>query len=427
MKNIWMIISLLLLGACSNDDDYLDVSVPENCITFKEIRGGAIMRYHFPGPTDVYSVCARYHDAQGNEMMVQSSVMLDSLCLTGFNEARENVPVAITFFDKNNLESKPMYKTFNTLSSSPYAFLDSVQVNEGWNGVTLDYSFTGEETGLLNVFYIGKNPYTGKTDTLYVDNFNIKNGKNSVFFGINFNQEENTVVLRTEDFRGYNARTRVWEGVRAYPTQQLLPSEFTLKDPDGWSLEDDTKKYGLKYLTDGDTKGFQRFDAKKNVECYTYVTRVGGADGSYLVVDMQQPRVPASVRLFAMFDLSRAGIYFYNPEFYQNYNDRLPSSIKLYASNDEENWEEVGSYYQNPDQTPSGPGWGYTYVGPIQTREQMEAVDPLYCDVVCKLGEKAYRYLKVECNDVFNTNPGMFGNVGRYVSYHELEVYVKKD
>ncbi|MGG6549049.1 UNVERIFIED_CONTAM: hypothetical protein NY100_26910, partial [Prevotella sp. 15_C9] len=72
MKNIWMIISLLLFAACSNDEDYLEVAVPEDCISFEEIQGGAIMRYHFSGPTDVYAVCARYNDAQGREVMLQS-------------------------------------------------------------------------------------------------------------------------------------------------------------------------------------------------------------------------------------------------------------------------------------------------------------------------------------------------------------------
>lgn len=426
MKNIWMIISLLLFAACSNDEDYLEVAVPEDCISFEEIQGGAIMRYHFSAPTDVYAVCARYNDAQGREVMLQSSVMLDSICLVGFNEARQNVPIAITFLDKNNLESKPMYRTFNTLASSPYAFLDSVQVNAGWNGITLDYRFTGEETGLVNVFYVGKNPYTGKMDTLYVDNLNIENGENSIFLGINFDQEENSVVLKTEDFRGYNVRTKVWNGIKSYPTQQLATSDFVLKDPDKWSLEDDTKKYGIKYLTDGDTKGFLRFENKKSAEFYTYITRAGGADGSYLIIDMQQPRVPASVRLFAMFNLTSAGLSFRN-EFYSGYDDWLPSSITLYGSNDEKNWVKLGSYYQNPTQQPASAGWGYTYVGPVKTREQMEMIDPLFCDVVCSLGETAYRYLKVECNDVFNIYPGVYGNNSRYASYHELEVYVKKN
>ena len=56
----------------------------------------------------------------------------------------------------------------------------------------------------------------------------------------------------------------------------------------------------------------------------------------------------------------------------------------------------------------------------------MDAIDPRYCEVVFKLSEDTYRFLKVQVDDVFNTNP-IFSNMNENVSYHELEVYVKKE
>lgn len=149
--------------------------------------------------------------------------------------------------------------------------------------------------------------------------------------------------------------------------------------------------------------------------------------GSYVLVDMKQSRVAASVRLYLFFNMNDAGIYTYGP-FNQNYNDRLPCDIKIYASNDandDAGWVLLGNYYTNPNE-PAANGWGNSYVGPLKTKEQMDAIDPRYCEVVFKLSEDTYRFLKVQVDDVFNTNP-IFSNMNENVSYHELEVYVKKE
>ena len=390
------------------------------------VNGGAMMRYNLTEPSDIYLVRARYTDAQGQEMMVSASVYQDTLELMGFNEARQNVPVEVTFLDKNNVESAPMRMTFNTLSSVPYMFLDSVRIDAGWNGVTLSYDFnpSSEATGLVNVFYVGTNAYTQEEDTLYVSNFMIEKGSNEVFIPINFDYEENSVVVRAEDYRGYNARTRVWEGVRSYASEQLPTSEFVLEDPDGWSWELEEYKLGLQYLTDGDKNGKVVLEYSGSGDVgYTYYTRAGGRDGSYVLIDMQEERVPASVKIYGMYKLQNK----YLPMLmYYNYIDCLPCSLTLYASNDKEEWVQMGSYWQSPTVTPTS-GWGWYFIGFINTVEQLESVDPMCCEIVCRLQDTPYRYLKLEVNDTFNTNPGMFGNESGFVTYHELEVYVEKN
>lgn len=79
---------MFVLGACSDDEKFLDVSVSESAITFEAVNGGAVMRYDIPASTNIYIVQARYTDAQGQEIKVSSSVFLDSLELMGFNEER---------------------------------------------------------------------------------------------------------------------------------------------------------------------------------------------------------------------------------------------------------------------------------------------------------------------------------------------------
>ena len=158
MKNSILILLLIFgLFACEDDETRLDVSIPEDSIWFTPVNGGAVMHYNIPGPTDIYAVRARYTDAQGKMIEVSSSVFVDTLSLLGFNEARENVPVEIVFTNKNNVESEPIHRTFSTLVSGPYAFLDNVEIEEAWNGVYVRSNYTGEGTGLVNVYYVGLN------------------------------------------------------------------------------------------------------------------------------------------------------------------------------------------------------------------------------------------------------------------------------
>lgn len=57
----------------------------------------------------------------------------------------------------------------------------------------------------------------------------------------------------------------------------------------------------------------------------------------------------------------------------------------------------------------------------------MDLVDPRYCEIVFKLGEDAYRFLKVQVDGTFSKNSGLWANTKENISYHELEVYVKKE
>ena len=119
-----------------------------------------------------------------------------------------------------------MYRTFSTLVSGPYAFIDNVTLEEAWNGVYLRSDYPGEVSGLVNVYYVGKNAYTQKMDTLFADHMTIKSGANEQFFGINFDNDENIVIVEAEDYRGYIANRRIWKGIKSYASEQLPVSEF---------------------------------------------------------------------------------------------------------------------------------------------------------------------------------------------------------
>ena len=91
-----------------------------------------------------------------------------------------------------------------------------------------------------------------------------------------------------------------------------------------------------------------------------------------------------------------------------------------------EDWVELADFYQNPD----GNGSYWPQHNFLSTRSAADYANltPYYADVTCDVVETEYKYLRVQSLDHFYTLPGYQGeNKSHYISYHELEVYVKRD
>ena len=172
-KVLFAITVLCGLWACKDDKVVFDAPVPGDAIAFEPASGGAIMRYTLPQNTDICGICAHYVDEQGEEVTIVGTAFADSVLLTGFHAPQEHVPVSITVLDNNNVESASIERTFSTLASAPYAFMDSIQVISTWGGVRIEASYTGTASGIVDVYRVGTNPFTKEIDTLYVTNFSI--------------------------------------------------------------------------------------------------------------------------------------------------------------------------------------------------------------------------------------------------------------
>lgn len=431
IRKVCFAISVLCcLWACKDDEVSFDVPVPEEGITFEPMPGGAIMRYTLPQNTDISAICVRYVDEQGRENIVKGSIYADSITLTGFHAPHEEVRAQITVTDNNDVESAPIERTFSTLVSAPYAFMDSVQVLSSWNGVLLEYSYTGVPSGIVDVYRVGQNPFTKEIDTLFVSYFTIAAGEVSTFMEIPTDStqgDETTIVLRSEDGNGNFVRSAIFPGLTQFATVQYPSDQLTVSDPGGFSHEDESLSIGIQYLLDGDTKGKITMYQEFMREYFTYVTEANG-NGSYVQLELDEPQVIASVRVYAALRNSRK-MWNLVPYFNLNYEDRLPNHIRIVASNDPslplEEWDEIGNFFQQKNG--NGDCWMLQGAFIASTPEEYDSMDPRFAEVVCEVSDTEYKYVRVVSEDHFRTNTYVGDNLADYISYHELEVYVKAE
>ena len=90
----------------------------------------------------------------------------------------------------------------------------------------------------------------------------IEKGEHTRTINIDQQLDECTVVIRSEDFRGYIARQEIFPNVKSYPTQKLENPEII--PASGFSYESSAagEMTGVRYLTDGDCKGMLEFKNK---------------------------------------------------------------------------------------------------------------------------------------------------------------------
>lgn len=433
MKYIGMLACLFwVLAACKDDDVFFDASVPAESLRFEAIGGGAVMHYTLPDDTDICAICARYVNERGEDVTILGTPFVDSIVLTGFNAPRMNVPVSITVTDNNNIESVPVERTFNTLASAPYAFIDSVMVSSSWGGFNIESSFTGTASGRVDVYRVGKNPFTKEIDTLYIRNFAIQSGDVRNFFSVDGDEEETTIVLRTEDGNGNFVRSAVFAGLQKYNMEQYPRENMVLSDPGNSSYEFDgepspannyTTGFGIKYLNDGDKTGVSVVASNNDENYFTYMT-VEDPIEPYVQVELSEPHVIAVVRLYTKIRNLAFFDYFNGYDF-----DYLPCHIKVVASNDPslpmEEWDVLAELEQ-PRGIRDG-SWGDHPSVSITEPSGYDNIDPVYAELACDMVETEYRYLRVITLDHFQTSTSIYGNVGNRISYHELEVYVQKD
>ena len=436
-KFLWII--LLILGAlqsCSEDNAAVfEVVMPHEGLSFNAVAGGAVMHYRLPEGKDVMSIRVRYRDALGQDMIRTGSYACDSLLLPGFNEARQGVSAKVTLCDRNNMESNPIEVTFDTKDSGPVAFFESVEVKPNWNGFMITYNAPEQANGMAHVFYTGKNPLSGEPDTLLISSFPITEGADTLLYTLKQEKPTNNIVIRTEDFRGYMVKQQVWEDVEMYTSVKYDPSGIVFEDINNLSNERSDYGLGHQYLFDGDLKGETCFNAPYT-EIKTYFAGPGAVGEPLFILDLQQEKMIASVRVYAMLRFTRNW-----PDYNSTPYGRLfaygryfgvfyPCSITVEASNDKKIWEKIGTYEEA--QAFSKSSWAYhTVQASLRTEEALAAADPVYISVDVPASENTYRYLRLTVNELLDLHPytsyADHYNPSRYVMMHELEVYVNKE
>lgn len=456
------IVSSLYLGSCVDDDKAnFDTPINEEMFSIKAIEGGAILQYKL-SDARVNKVKAEYIDEFGESIYKTGDYSVDTLLLDGFNSVHSNVPVRISFIDRNENESDVKTLTFNTLASNLHAFFDNVEVTSYWQGFQVNYDLKGLVNGSATVFFVGENPNTHAVDTLTLENFQLESGKHIRPYTLDASQRQSsyTVVITTEDSKQRIAKRKVWTDIVGFEREILPNSDFELLDPFNKSKETpytstDWKHpgaFGKKYLFDGDTKGTQAATHYTRGNATPPFTFYAGPNALhtttndvYFVLDIKQPAMLGEMRFYAKYGDN----YATNQDFGTSsgsYYVKLPCAIKVYAwtaaepydSNidqatiPDENWILMGSYAQDPS-VETTDRWYCNkekkQIVTVTTLVELNALEPLYVSVPFEFDTKKYRYYKIEFETTYKDlwSPTYINNYDNMVTCHEIEVYAKKE
>ncbi len=450
-KIIYFLLLLVSLSACKEEENTFQPNIGSEAFSFNAINGGAIMHYQLPDDKEIMGLNIRYKDFQGKEILRATSALCDSMELMGFNKAQENIPAEIRLVKRNGEESEPIAVSFSTKDSAPYAFFDHVKVLSGWNGFSVLTDNPSKAKGMAHVFYLGKNPSTGEADTILINSFNITAGKDTLNFALQQKSDVNTIIIRTEDYRGYMVREESYPDIASYNTQKLDPSEFDFYCEK--SIENEDEMIGQQYLFDGDEKGLNYFTDRDDSK-YRMFMAGPEATETPMYIDLRKNRLTAQIRFYAMAKLFR---YLGEEGEFERlflegfYIDKLPCKVDVYAAKDDhgaadwehKDWEKVSSFSQDPDIDHSS-RWcdgcfndDYSSASTCYTKSDLEKADSIFLPLnfLCEGQGDGYRYIKIVVNDVYNLNEIETGdgfgkkiyNTAKYFALQELEVFTKKE
>lgn len=453
-NNLFLILILFTLFACNNDKDAVfDVPVEFVSLSFDAVPGGTVMRYQLPDNADIFGVRVRYLNAYGAELFKDGSYLNDTLLLTGFTEARSEVPVQISFFNNRMEESVSIEKTFSTEAAATVALFDNLTVMPFWGGFSVAYQSPKIVNGMIHIFYVGTNPMTNEPDSILMGSYSIARGGDTLNFEMQQEMSSVDVVVRTDDFEGHRVKQQVYEKIPRLVMAQLSPDNFDF-DFTGNVLENETYGFSKKYLFDGKKKGEDRRKHVMAGDFYNYSTFVAGpqAFGERFILDFRTEKIPASVNLYAFLKFNANYPYQVSAhplasEVWSGYySSRLPCKVKIYGTNDpdpqkvdlascailcrfEDDPNFITGYYESwcssTDCRYSKSMIDYHKV----TDAVFDAAEPICLSLLCNYTGSGYRYLILVVEDTYDgfRSGGQEENPFEYVTFDELEVFVNAD
>ena len=465
MKRITFFLSILISLcsiSCSHDDKSdFNTAIDNSMFVFNPVEGGAVLHYKLSDP-NINRVKVQYTDEFGSPVYKIGDYSVDTLLLDGFNSAQSDVPVKISFLDRNGKQSEDKILKFNTLPSNLYTFFDNVQVTPYWEGFQVTYELQGLANGSATVSFIGENPNTHAVDTLTLENFQLESGKFTKAYTLDASQQQSsyTIVITTEDKKQRIAKKVVWKGITGIEREILPNKDFELLDPFNKSNEKaytTTTRYnpgalGKQYLFDGDTKGTrsaERYASGWATPPYTFLAGPNALhtaeNNVYFVLDLKRPAMLGEMRFYAKYPDG----YATNQDFgssASSYLVLLPCAIKVYAWTDANdynpqanqatipasNWKLMGTYAQDPNAKLTDRWYcnkAKQQVVTVKTITDLNALAPLYVSVPFTFDTNEYRYYKIEFETTYRDlySPVNINNNNNMVSCHEIEVYAKKE
>ncbi|WP_321518106.1 DUF4959 domain-containing protein [uncultured Bacteroides sp.] len=457
------LMAILCLWSCSDNEQLkFDTTISDNMFTFTAVEGGAKLTYKLSDPR-ISKVKITYKDEFGDLIYKVGDYSVNTILLNGFNNAKNSVPVRVSFLDSKDNESEVRDMSFSTLASNLYTFFDNVKVGSYWDGFQLTYELKGQVNGSATVYFVGENPNTHARDTLTLENFQLEAGKFTKAYSLDESQRQSnyTVVVTTEDSKQRIARKQTWAGIVGMERVQLPNANFELLDPFKLSREEaynpnggsyNPGAFGKQYLFDGDVKGtlgVLYYRPGYATPPFTFLTKENALhkDGNdkYFVLDIKKPAMLGEMRFYFRYGDGFA----VNKDFDEaggsgngGYYTKLPCSVTIYAWVASEsynpnadqstipsvNWKQIGKVSQDPSSAKTE-RWYYNanLKSNPKTKADLDALKPLYLSVPFDFDENEYRYYKIEFDGTYNDLILPANNNGKdRVTCHEIEVYAKK-
>lgn len=455
---LYIALSLTFLISCEKDKKIVfGVDVPKDQLHFKPVPGGAVMHYALPKSKEIYAINIYYTDEQGEYVRVSGSYLSDSLVLTGFTVARNDIKGKVTLEDRDQNESNSIDVSFNTDDSGTVSFFKGLKIDPHWSGFRLEYNGQPNTKGLAHVFYKGVNPLTQQPDTILLETFPIVEGVEVKYYDLKKGGNFNDVIISTQDNRGYIAKQQTFPKIESLLQKKIkYGDDYSFEDPFGLSQNADKPKLGVEFLFDGDTKGVKAFDRESNDPIY-YTFAAGpnalSEEGNpkYFVLDLKSEMQVSNIRMHSMLDVryfppiyEMGNLNLYSDIWNNNYPTVLPCHVKAYGSNDvgdvmqDKNWVELVTYFQNAETAvtdrwskKSAENGTASYI--IKQVENLEQEEDLYLTLNFPAKLAKYRYIRLDVLDTFyryrlDFNPPYDKyNDKKYFSINELEVFVEDE
>lgn len=454
MKNryILLLVFTFALFSCDDKDDLFDIDVQQDLISFTAVPGGAVMNYSIPKNSGVSYIQAMYKDFENTEITLYGTYLDDSIKLTGFVHANDNVPIEISYLDKYKKISRSFNTSFKVLKSSAAQVFDDLEVTSYWNGFALKYLAPERSTGFIHVGKIGVNPYTNAMDTLLIKSSEIKDGEVTMYFSNVTEGEYTDVVIWTEDDLNNKVSRKVFNEVPAAKSELIVPSTFEFT---GSSEEQPEHKIGQEYLFDGDKNGVNKLElgsyrAYNDQHDYTFYSEQNSVPGFWFI-DLKEATEVAGIRFYTEYKIEPTNddVFMYYKSIDGGEDARNlkgfdnPSSIVIYGSNDEaapiEEWKELGAFSESRAGEAKDRWnykginmWGAPYYVDVNVVEQLE---PISLNVDFQITGNTYRYLYINVLDTYE-HVFLQGSLeyhtklplhdGKRIQLSELEVYKKK-
>jgi hypothetical protein len=457
MKKIYII--LLLLGltftwfSCDDDDaEVFEVDITDLQLSFSPYAGGAILNYTLPANSDIYALKVRYENEFGEQVTRQGTYTNNSIDLSGFANAQEQVPVNITLSDAEGVESKTITKYFSTDVSPTVQLFEDITVNPYWDGFSVTIPAIEDENargGRLNIYYVGTNPVTQEIDTLFAfDPYPLQAYADTLLFTQIDDTaiEDVSVVIKSEDSRGHFVRKEVYENIKTPHPRMLKREEFVFSTKAETETKDGYRyEFHEDYLFDGDKKGETCFYGQNADKLYTYQTIRGeefNDETNVFSITPNEAQGLAWVRFYAPLNVqtpnigSRRGWPFsYFPEY-------APTHVIVYGAPSvdapESEWVQLAEAYHTLEKTPEEEGmlkseyykkwWWYRNHNHalekyfLHDKDAFEEAVPCYLQINCPVEqEEKYACFKIRVKETFNQGTYKYG----VIAMHELEIFVR--